>query len=64
MQRGAMDISEHFARLTCILEDAHAISIEGQSHSATQCEQLFLVQQLHEYIHQISDSLKQIEHKL
>ena len=64
MQPGAPDIGEQFARLTCMLEDAHSIAVEGQAHDLARDEYRVLVGQLHLAISQMRVCNKAIERAL
>ncbi|MEP5379448.1 MAG: hypothetical protein ABJP96_02775 [Erythrobacter sp.] len=64
MQRGALDIGEQFAHLTCMLEDAHGIAVAGQAHDLACDEYRVLVQQLHRAIGQMLECANKIERSL
>lgn len=64
MQRASLDIGEQFANLTCMIEDAHSIAVEGQAHGLARDERIVLVGQLHRAINTMRECVTMIERAL
>ena len=64
MPAGSLDLGEQFARLTCMLEDAHSIAVEGQAHGLARDERKVLVLQLHQAMGAMRECTSKIERAL